>query len=80
MLGMAMRRNPRDSAVLARGARVQRQVAVLVPGRRAKHSAAQRGARRRGVDGRVGRVLLRHEPRCGCHVTVCGANIFILEN
>ena len=61
--GVAVRRAAGDSAVLARGARVPRQVPVLVPRRRAERGAAQRRARRRGVDGRVGRVLLRHEPR-----------------
>lgn len=58
-----MRRHPGDNPVLARGPRVPRQVALLVPGGRAERGAAQRGARRRGVDGRVGAVLLRHEPR-----------------
>lgn len=61
--GVAVRRAAGDRAMLARGPRVPRQVALLVPRRCSEHRAAQRRARRRSLDGRVGRVLLRHEPR-----------------
>lgn len=61
--GMAVRRPPGDHPMFPRGSRVPGQVALLVPGRRAEHRAAQRRASRRRLDGRVGRVLLRHEPR-----------------
>lgn len=58
-----MRRAAGDRPVLARGTRVPGQVPVLFPGRSAERGAAQRRARRRSLDGRVGGVLLCHESR-----------------
>lgn len=62
---LAMRRHFRDNSVFARGPRVPRQEPLHVPGRRGQDRAAQRGPRRRGVAGRVARVLLRNESRFG---------------
>lgn len=58
-----MRRSAGDRPVLARGTRVPGQVPVLVPGWCPERGAPQRRARRRSLDGRVGRVLLCHESR-----------------
>lgn len=68
--GMAVWRDPGDRAMLPRWARVPRQVAVLLPRRSTECCPSQCCARRRSLDGRVGRVLLRHESRFDSR-TVC---------
>lgn len=60
---MAMRWYPGDNTVFARRARLSRQVTVHVPRRRVEDRAAQRGTRRRSLDGRVEGFLLRDESR-----------------
>lgn len=78
--GVAVRRAPGDRAVLARGPRVPRQVPVLLPRRRAERRPPQRGPRRRSLDGRVGRVLLRHEPRFDSDLCADTTNILLFLN
>ena len=65
-IGLAVRRHPGDRPLLTRGPRLPRQVAVHLPRRRGQDRQQERGARGRGLDGRVEGLLLRHEPRfCG---------------
>lgn len=61
---MAVRRRAGDRSVLSRGPRVQGQVPLLLPRGGTGRGAEERGQGRRSLDGRMGGILLRHEPRC----------------